>query len=71
LKESFHLGTRLLVFDKVRLDSQAQDRYGATITYNIPLKGRRSTQTFDVACVIDKMRNDEQSIHTHPLPLGR
>jgi NitT/TauT family transport system ATP-binding protein len=42
LKESFHLGTRLLVFDKVRLDSQAPDRFGATITYNIPLRGHRS-----------------------------
>lgn len=41
LKESFYLGTRLLVFDKVRIDRQAQDRFGATITYNIPLKGHR------------------------------
>src|SRR6202035_1594311 len=41
LKESFQLGTRLLVFDRVRVDSQAQDRYGATITYDIPLKGHR------------------------------
>lgn len=41
LKESFYLGTRLLVFDKVRLDPQAPERYGATITYDIPLKGRR------------------------------
>src|SRR5271156_5832776 len=44
LKESFQLGTRLLVFDRVRVDPQAQDRYGATITYNIPLKGHRSNQ---------------------------
>jgi NitT/TauT family transport system ATP-binding protein len=41
LKESFQLGTRLLVLDRLRVDPQAQDRYGATITYNIPLKGRR------------------------------
>jgi NitT/TauT family transport system ATP-binding protein len=41
LKESFQLGTRLLVFDRLRVDSQAQDRYGATITYDIPLRGRR------------------------------
>jgi NitT/TauT family transport system ATP-binding protein len=45
LKESFYLGTRLLVFDKVRVDPQAHDRFGATITYNIPLKGHRSTLT--------------------------
>ena len=41
LKESFYLGTRLLVFDRVRVDPQAPDRYGATVTYNIPLKGHR------------------------------
>jgi NitT/TauT family transport system ATP-binding protein len=41
LKESFELGTRLLVFDKVRSDAQAPEAYGATITYNIPLKGHR------------------------------
>jgi NitT/TauT family transport system ATP-binding protein len=42
LRESFELGTRLLVFDKVRLDPQAPDAYGATITFNIPLKGHRA-----------------------------
>jgi len=42
LKESFELGTRLLVFDKVRTDVQAPEAFGATITYNIPLKGHRS-----------------------------
>jgi NitT/TauT family transport system ATP-binding protein len=42
LKESFELGTRLLVFDKVRVDPQAPEAFGATITYNIPLKGHRT-----------------------------
>ena len=37
LREGFELGTRLLVFDKVRLDPQAPGRFGATITYDIPL----------------------------------
>jgi NitT/TauT family transport system ATP-binding protein len=41
LKESFELGTRLLVFDKVRTDAQSPEAFGATITYNIPLKGHR------------------------------
>jgi NitT/TauT family transport system ATP-binding protein len=40
LKESFQLGTRLLVFDKRRHDPQAPEAYGATVTYNLPLKGR-------------------------------
>src|SRR5260370_16135649 len=42
LQESFALGTRVLVFDKVRSDSQAPEAFGATITFNIPLKGRRT-----------------------------
>jgi NitT/TauT family transport system ATP-binding protein len=45
LKESFYLGTRLLVFDKVRVDPQERSRFGATITYNIPLKGHRTVPT--------------------------
>jgi len=37
IKEGFDLGTRILVFDKVRLDPQAPNAFGATITYDIPL----------------------------------
>ena len=37
IKEGFELGTRLLVFDKLRLDPQAPGRFGASITYDIPL----------------------------------
>ncbi|HLJ65236.1 MAG TPA: ABC transporter ATP-binding protein [Stellaceae bacterium] len=38
LKEGFALGTRVLVFDKVRHDPQDPGAYGATITYDLPLK---------------------------------
>ncbi len=41
LSEGFHLGTRLLVFDKVRIDPHAPQAYGATITYDIPLNQER------------------------------
>ncbi len=37
IREGFELGTRLLVFDKVRRDPQAPEAYGATITYDLPL----------------------------------
>jgi len=37
LKEAFYLGTRLWVFDKLRNDPQAPNRYGATITYDLPV----------------------------------
>jgi NitT/TauT family transport system ATP-binding protein len=35
--EGFALGTRVLVFDKVRQDAGAPGAYGATITYDLPL----------------------------------
>lgn len=38
LKEGFTLGTRVLAFDKVRVDPQAPGAYGATITLNLPLE---------------------------------
>lgn len=45
LKEGFDLGTRLLVFDKVRHDPHAPSAYGATITYDIPLQhGERAAE---------------------------
>lgn len=41
LAEGFSLGTRLLVFDKVRVDPHAPGAYGARITYDIPLNSDR------------------------------
>lgn len=38
IQESFKLGTRLLTFDKLRHDPQAPEAYGASITYDIPLR---------------------------------
>ncbi len=40
LSEAFKLGTRVLTFDKVRHDPQAPERYGATITYDLPGRNR-------------------------------
>ncbi|ONF43349.1 lauroyl acyltransferase [Marinobacter lutaoensis] len=37
LREGFYLGTRLLVFDKVRNDPHAPGAYGATVTYDQPI----------------------------------
>ncbi|GLK88077.1 ABC transporter ATP-binding protein [Pseudomonas turukhanskensis] len=45
LSEGFTLGTRLMVFDKVRHDPHAPNAYGARITYDIPLNpDRRATR---------------------------
>ena len=46
LQEGFYLGTRLLVFDKVRTDAQALGAYGATVTYDLPI-GSTSGSTID------------------------
>jgi NitT/TauT family transport system ATP-binding protein len=35
--EAFKLGTRVLAFDKRRVDPQAPHRFGATVTYDLPL----------------------------------
>jgi NitT/TauT family transport system ATP-binding protein len=37
LKEAFALGTRLIVLDRWREDPQAQERFGAVITYDLDL----------------------------------
>ncbi len=38
LREGFHLGTRLLVFDKLRHDPDAPHAYGAGITFDLPVE---------------------------------
>lgn len=37
ISEAFKLGSRMLVFDKIRHDPDHPDAYGATITYDLPL----------------------------------
>ncbi len=44
IHEAFKLGTRLLVFDKVRNDPDDPDAYGATITYDLPLDRNEGAQ---------------------------
>ncbi|MEP0518741.1 MAG: ATP-binding cassette domain-containing protein [Hyphomicrobiales bacterium] len=41
IAEAFKLGTRMLVFDKVRHDPENPEAYGANVTYDLPLN--RST----------------------------
>ena len=59
LKEGFHLGTRLLVFDKYRHDPIEPNRYGATITYDIPV-GKTDNNTLDeISC---SMQNEAKAV---------
>jgi NitT/TauT family transport system ATP-binding protein len=38
LQEAFKLGTRLIAFDKIRVDPQFPNAYGAGITYDLPIE---------------------------------
>jgi NitT/TauT family transport system ATP-binding protein len=40
IRESFELGTRLLTFDRPRVDPQSPERFGASVTYDLKLKRR-------------------------------
>ena len=50
LSEGFGLGTRLLVFDKPRVDPHEPDLYGATITFDLPVGHERHIES-----VVDEM----------------
>jgi len=58
IREGFHLGTRLWVFDKVRHDPDAPNAYGARITYDIPL-GKCDTPTYnEIDTSLEKSRKE-------------
>jgi NitT/TauT family transport system ATP-binding protein len=44
IRESFQLGTRLLTFDRPRVDPQSPERYGASVTYDLRLKSKLHSQ---------------------------
>lgn len=56
LHEGFYLGTRLLVFDKVRHDPQSPNAYGARITYDIPVGDTRESVLEEIDKTIKKER---------------
>ena len=62
LKEGFKLGTRLLVFDKLRWDPHAPEAYGATITYDLPLKDRRTLPDGVAAALSGDEHDDNQRL---------
>ncbi|VAW92430.1 Urea carboxylase-related ABC transporter, ATPase protein [hydrothermal vent metagenome] len=66
IKEGFHLGTRLWVFDKVRHDPDAPNAYGATITYDIPL-GKCDVQTYaEIDTSLEQSRKELDILETTP-----
>jgi NitT/TauT family transport system ATP-binding protein len=45
IKESFYLGGRVIVLDRVRKDPHEPELYGARITYDLPLRRGRDART--------------------------
>lgn len=43
IHEAFKLGTRMLVFDKLRHDPHAPEAFGATVTYDLPLTNKNGS----------------------------
>lgn len=63
LSEGFTLGTRILVFDKTRLDPHAPGAYGARVTYDIPLNTDRHVARAtagDLPTHLDDLHNANQ-----------
>lgn len=48
IHEAFKLGTRLLVFDKIRHDPHDPSAYGATITYDLDIENQSYADKFSV-----------------------
>jgi NitT/TauT family transport system ATP-binding protein len=61
IQEGFRLGTRLLVFDKVRHDPQAPNAYGASITYDLALDRNKHGAIGDSAAVLNLSPSPSQA----------
>ncbi|MEM1376012.1 MAG: ABC transporter ATP-binding protein [Pseudomonadota bacterium] len=61
--EAFKLGTRLLVFDKTRHDPHAPERYGATITYDLPLTDDLRDDVPEASELITQPKQDDGANH--------
>jgi NitT/TauT family transport system ATP-binding protein len=54
LKEGFHLGTRLIAFDKVRTDPDSPGAYGATVTFDLELDRTDPKEIADIEQTMSK-----------------
>ena len=61
IAEGFKLGSRLLVFDKPRVDPHEPDLYGATITFDLPVGRDR-----DIDAVVDRINLKPNSLEGRP-----
>lgn len=57
ISEAFKLGTRMLVFDKIRHDPDEPEAYGATVTYDLPINKNNAITAPDVPELFRNARN--------------
>ncbi|MEM7777826.1 MAG: ABC transporter ATP-binding protein [Pseudomonadota bacterium] len=60
ISEAFKLGTRLIVFDKVRADPEFPTAYGATITYDLDVARSHDADIVDVAARVAESMNKDK-----------
>ncbi len=60
LNEAFKLGTRMLVFDKIRHDPHAPNAYGATITYDLNIASCSQSNAQDAEMYFAKSPNSTE-----------
>lgn len=60
LNEAFKLGTRMLVFDKIRHDPHAPNAYGATITYDLNIASCTQSNSQDAEMYFAKAPNSTE-----------
>jgi NitT/TauT family transport system ATP-binding protein len=63
ITEAFKLGTRVLAFDKRRIDPHAPNRFGATAVYDLPLRNKLPLDTPEASVsiiTIDRIGNTTQ-----------
>ena len=60
IKEAFALGTRLIAFDRPRVDPQAPGRFGATITYDFDLTRDSLVPVLRFSKPVDSHDNNNQ-----------
>jgi NitT/TauT family transport system ATP-binding protein len=63
ITEAFKLGTRVLAFDKRRVDPHAPNRFGATAVYDLPLRNKLPLDTPEASVsiiTIDRISNNKQ-----------
>ncbi|CCQ74549.1 ABC transporter ATP-binding protein [Magnetospira sp. QH-2] len=58
IREGFHLGTRLIAFDKVREDPDTPNAYGATVTFDLDLDRARPDQ---IDQLTDQLREKKET----------